>query len=1347
MGRMREQFKYRIHLLILILSLWTIPPLRAQEYKFKSLGVEDGLSQITVSDICQDEKSRIWIATLNGLNCFEGSQIKVFNHFEIDSVSYGNLYVTQMVADMQGSLFLLTPSGLFQFDLETQRCNLLPVSSPSTMTKGRDGLWIADGRRLLLYNKATGQTTQMFADLELPIAGRGMVEDAAGTLWVTLKEGGVMRIGGPEETALLLPQIKIMALIVDVNHNIWIGSQHDGVFCLSSEGTLLHHYQYDEKGSYKVANDMARAICQDFEGNIWVGYRSGLRKIDVATGEISHYKSDPDRVGALTNRSVTSLFTDKQGTVWIGTYWGGVNFFSPEYQHFDHFHASQTGLSFPVVGAMAEDKEGNIWICTEGGGLNLYQPQQNRFKHFNANTGHHFSSNFFKDIVLDQQRNCLWIAADYSNQINCFSLNSNRNEIYPIVADKEEVGEALFALADTPDKLYIGATSSVVCLDKRTMTSRVLFHERELFAHNYNTLLLDSKKRLWFATDDGCMVYHIDKKQFEPYKISFGKRVKSQKELVNVIYEDSRGAIWLGTHGCGLFLLNEDERIFNLNVEEDLLSGENIRVLGETPSGNLLIGTGYGLSMLEGEDRKVVNFSSKTGFPLTLVNRKSMHVSRRHDIYMGGATGMIVIDESSLQYPPKTFDLQLTHLYVNNQRVEIGDQTGILDRSFAYTKAIELSYLQNVFSIGYATDNFLHIGGDEVVYRLIGYNDQWSVNRSQSDITYTNLSPGSYIFEISLKSNPQVVRALHITITPPFYATWWAYVLYACIILTILYFIVKEYRVRLFLKTSLDFELREKQHIEEMNQSKLRFFTNISHEIRTPITLILGQVDLLLNSGKLSAYAHSKLLNIHKNAGNLKSLITELLDFRKQEQGLLTLKISQFDLYALLKEHHVLFNELAVNRNILFTLQADCRHCLIWADRLQMQKVVNNLLSNAFKYTPDGGIITMELTGGGAEECTFVVSDNGAGISESDHKKIFERFYQVDNVGQYGGTGIGLALSQGIVTAHQGDITVESKIGEGSQFKVVLKKGDAHFDSSVVRIDSSMDKEYIYDAQDRETLIQEVQLVPNGYGTSECKLLVIDDNEEIRSILLDIFSPLYTVETASNGAEGYAKVKTMQPDLVISDIMMPEMSGTELCAKIKNNIETCHIPVVLLTARSAPEYEFEGLRIGADCYVVKPFNMRRLVMQCNNLINNRRVLQNKYAHQLDGKAEKIATNLLDQKFIGKATRIVEANMENPEFNVELFSREMGVGRTVLFQKIKGITGSTPNNFIMNLRLKRAAYFILNAPQMNMSDIAYQLGFGNPQYFNKCFKELFGVPPTMYKKSQTPSSTPSSEGVK
>ena len=447
------------------------------------------------------------------------------------------------------------------------------------------------------------------------------------------------------------------------------------------------------------------------------------------------------------------------------------------------------------------------------------------------------------------------------------------------------------------------------------------------------------------------------------------------------------------------------------------------------------------------------------------------------------------------------------------------------------------------------------------------------------------------------------------------------------------------------------------------------------------------------------------------------------------------LRISQFDLYSLLKEHHMLFKEFAYNRNISFLFLSEAEPCLIWGDRLQIQKVINNLLSNAFKYTADGGTIRIELTEEN-NKCVFSVSDDGVGISEEDYTKIFERFYQVENIGLNEGTGIGLALSQGIIKAHKGEITVQSTAGKGSCFRVTLNKDDSGFDSSVVRLSTLEEKEYVFHSEDKKALEKEIQSIQSK--SQDYKLLIVDDNEEIRHILTDILSPLYKVTTAENGVEGYNKVKEFMPDLIISDIMMPEMSGTELCSKIKNNIETCHIPVILLTALGTLERELEGLRLGADAYIVKPFNIRRLVMQCNNLINSRRTLQEKYARQTHIKVNKIATNELDQTFLEEAISIVESNINNSDFNVDVFSKEMGVGRTVLFQKIKGITGSTPNNFIMNLRLKKATDLLINSPEMNISDIAYQLGFENPQYFTKCFKKLFSKTPSEYRNFQNNS---------
>ncbi|MDR0895339.1 MAG: helix-turn-helix domain-containing protein [Prevotellaceae bacterium] len=774
--------------------------LSSQEYRFKTLGVENGLSQITVSDICQDEKSRIWIATLDGVNCFDGNTIRVFNHFHNDSISYGNLHATQMVADGCGSLFLLTATGVFRLDLDTEQYERLPVASPVALAAGKHGVWIADATALYLYRKESQTHRQtvdsvlqpLYADLLQAENGTSIVEDSLGTIWLSLKEGGMTRIDRHGTLSTHLPGIKIMKLMTAPDTTLWVGSQTHGIYHLSPQGKLIRHYAPGSNHLHTVRNDMARALCQDREGNIWVGYRSGLSKIEPSTGHIFHYDAAPNRTGGLSNRSVTSLYTDRQGTVWVGTYWGGINYFSPEEQRFTHYYAAADGLSFPVVGVMTEDRDGQIWICTEGGGLNLYQPRCDTFRHFNAQTDCRFSSDFLKDIVYDRTGHCLWIAADYTNRINCFSLDSYQNRIYSLTDrhgnaySEDSIGEALFALADTSDKLYIGATSAVICLDKRRMTSEVLFHQANLFTHNYNTLLLDRQGRLWFATNEGCAAYHTDTHHpdmpaFNIYKMVLEQEVSSQKELVNAIYEDSAGKIWVGTHGSGLFKLDEASGTFRLHTAAGALSGSNIRVLGETPSGNLLIGTGHGLSMLNKGTEQITNFNTQTGFPLTLVNRKSLYVSRHQDIYIGGATGLIVIRESTLHDPPKAYDLQLTDLYIHDRKIEPRDSTGILTRTLAYTDHIRLTHEQDRFAIGFTTDNYLHLGGDEAEYRLDGYANRWTDIRPNNHITYNNLDPGEYLLEIRLKNYPDITRRLHITLERQPNHIWWAYLLYAVI--------------------------------------------------------------------------------------------------------------------------------------------------------------------------------------------------------------------------------------------------------------------------------------------------------------------------------------------------------------------------------------------------------------------------------------------------------------------------------------------------------------------------------------------------------------------------------------
>lgn len=540
------------------------------------------------------------------------------------------------------------------------------------------------------------------------------------------------------------------------------------------------------------------------------------------------------------------------------------------------------------------------------------------------------------------------------------------------------------------------------------------------------------------------------------------------------------------------------------------------------------------------------------------------------------------------------------------------------------------------------------------------------------------------------------------------------------------------------LRASLEYEKKEKKQIEELNQSKLRFFTNISHEFRTPLTLIVSQLEMLMERSDIQPLVYSKLVNIHRNTLRMKRLITELLDFRKQEQGFEKFKYSKQDIYAFLDEIYLSFKEYARGKQINLEFLNKDKNLEVWFDVVQLEKVIYNLLSNAFKYTPLGGTISLSVQEY-ENSVVVTVSDTGVGIAEESLDKIFDRFYQVDSMNNQKGTGIGLALAKSIIEAHKGKISVRSMEGKGTTFVVELPLGDSHItDAQKIAtpdIDSSCISELtVYGSQVPADVVDDENM-DNQSDETRSKILIVEDNEELRGLLARLFSKIYTVYEAQDGEEGFEKTKEVQPDIVLSDIMMPKMSGIEMCRKIKSNFETSHIPVILLTAQTAEEYTMQGLKMGADDYVTKPFNVKHLFMRCNNLVNSRKLLQQKYAKQMDNNVDILATNSADYQFMEQCVACVEQNLDNPDFDVNMFAQAMNTGRTKLFLKVKGITGQTPNDFILNIRLKKAQMLLKQMDTKTVSEIAYEVGFNSPSYFIKRFRELFGVTPAQYQKGE------------
>ena len=702
---------------------------------------------------------------------------------------------------------------------------------------------------------------------------------------------------------------------------------------------------------------------------------------------------------------------------------------------------------------------------------------------------------------------------------------------------------------------------------------------------------------------------------------------------------------------------------------------------------------------------------------------------------------MISFWEKKLHFTPKSYSIILSRLLVNGKEITAGDDTGILEQSIAYTPEISLKADQSMFSIEYATSNFIPANRNEIVYRLEGFSDEWKhTDRKQTLITYTNLNPGKYTLVIKSDGDGIEEARLLIRVLPPWYETWWAYLIYTICTVSLLWYLIQNYNSRIKLRESLKYEKKHIEDLEALNQSKLRFFTNISHEFRTPLTLIVGQVETLLQVQTFTPNIYHKILGIYKNSLQLRELITELLDFRKQEQGHMKIKVSRHNLVNFLYENYLLFLEYASSKQINFKFNKQSDDIEVWYDQKQMQKVVNNLLSNALKHTKAEDTISINVS----QENKYVIieiKDTGTGIAAAEIDKIFDRFYQterLDSLNTGAGTGIGLALTKGIIELHHGTIRVESEPGKGSRFIITLKSGNQHFtEEQIIRDNTDTNIQ-----QQPETIVPTVEILPDSEWKEEdnkriedAKMLIVEDNESIKQMLAGIFETFYQVTTASDGVEALDIIQKDMPSIILSDVVMPRMSGTELCKQIKTDFNTCHIPVVLLTARTAVEHNIEGLKIGADDYITKPFNTNLLISRCNNLVNSRRLLQEKFSKQPQAFAQMLATNPMDKEMLDRAMAIIEQHLDNTDFNVNIFAREMGMARTNLFTKLKAVTGQTPNDFILSIRLKKGAVMLRNNPELNITEISDRIGFSSSRYFSKCFKEIYHVSPLAYRKGE------------
>ena len=1338
-----------ILLFLLFLSVTAVRTL-GQNITFSHLTTDDGLSQFSVNSLYIDERGIIWIGTREGLNRYNGNDIKSFKLKKNDPNSLFSNTVLRITGNKNGKVYLLCTDGVAEFDMTTQRFKTLLQGNVDAIYYN-EKLYIGKREEVFVFNENTNNF-----DLYYHLAGKDinlscLHLDEKKNLWMGTTSNGVYCLSDDKQLSQPITKGNIASIYEDSSKELWIGSWEEGLYRIRTNGTI-DNFRHDPKNPNSICSDFVRSCCEDNLGNLWIGTFHGLNRYDKSTGQFQLYTANDNKPDGLTHSSIWCIVKDEQGTLWLGTYFGGVNYFNPEYEIYTRYSYSSNekkGLSNPVVGRTIEDRDGNLWIGTEGGGLNYYNRRTREFKWYRPQEGRNsISHNNVKALYYDADKEIIWIGTHLGG-LNKLDIRSGHFTHYRMEEGNPNTLPSDIIRDIIPYKsLLIIATQNGVCLfDPANGQCQQLFKDSKegKSIKMVADVTFDSEGTLWIAaTGEGVFSYRFDTCRLTNYRHDATNPNSLSNNNVNNITQDSKGNLWFSTSGSGLDLYRPATNDFeNFDKERNGLASDCIYETQESPSsGKLLLITNEGFSIFNYKNKTFNNYSAENGFPLTAVNENALCVTCDGEIFLGGIQGMISFHEMELNFTPKPYKIILSRLIVNGREISVGDKTGILQHSLCHTGEITLNADQSMFSIEFATSNYIPANKDDIIYRLEGFSNEWTSTRGLHTITYTNLNAGTYTLLIKPEGKdenlcPQAQLTIHVL--PPYYKTTLAYFIYIIITGAVLWYLIRAYKSKIKLRESLKYEQKHIQDVEALNQSKLRFFTNISHEFRTPLTLIVAQVETLLQLQNFTPAIYNKILGIYKNSIQLRELITELLDFRKQEQGHMKIKVSPHNIVNFLYENYLLFLEYASAKQINFNFEKETDELEVWYDQKQMQKVINNLLSNAIKHTEKEDTITLSVK----EERNNViicVKDTGSGIDAKEIDKIFDRFYQIEPTGSTdagkSGTGIGLALTKGIIELHHGSIRVESELGKGTSFIVTLRLGNEFFTEEQINRNPDCVHQIEISKSEADAFLK-TELEENApiKRIPDAKLLIVEDNESIREMLANIFKPFYQILMAANGEEGWELVRSEMPCIVVSDVVMPKMSGTELCKLIKTDFNTCHIPVVLLTARTAIESNIEGLRIGADDYITKPFNTNLLISRCNNLVNSRILLQEKFSKQPQTAAHMLATNPIDKDILDRAMSIIEQHLDDTEFNVNVFAREMAMARTNLFTKLKAITGQTPNEFILTIRLKKGALMLRNNPELNITEISDKIGFSSSRYFSKCFKDIYHVSPLAYRKGE------------
>ncbi|MDH6304196.1 ligand-binding sensor domain-containing protein/signal transduction histidine kinase/DNA-binding response OmpR family regulator [Parabacteroides sp. PF5-5] len=1338
---------FRIICLFVCISFFAVKAY-AERFRFRHYEVENGLPSNTVRSLTQDKCGFLWFGTENGLSRFDGYTFRNFRHIPNDSSSLGSNYIYSLYEDHDKKLWIGTDDGIYIYLPEMEKFQAFDEktadgirirSHVAAIRQDADGnIWFATlTQGMFRYNQPSGKLFQYLSsdpsgktdNMEMMLE---MYIDPGNVVWASPQRNNkvLFRYDAATDRFVSLSikineaqsnNFGIYAMLEDLKGDFWIGTWNQGVCRLDRESGTIESYL-----APGMPNGISHihSLTEYQPGILLIGSDDGLSIFNTETYESELMTSSELKNSSLSDKFVYPVFKDKEGGLWVGTYYGGINYAPPKKGNIEGYAHSKYGNSIGgnIISCFCEDPSGKIWIGSDDGGLSLFDPKQKTFVNYTSQKGHN-SLSYHNIHALCLDDNKLWIGT-YSGGLNVLDLKTNRfSQYYPKAGDPSSLyGNSIYAIyKDTDNNLWIG-TMEGICLYDRENDNFIRM--REIGTTTVD--ITDSRDgNIWFSSwGKGVYRYNkLDKSWYHYYHIPTDP-TSIPNNQVNSFHFDENGKLWLGTDN-GLAVYEKESNSFQktpLNIDNQLI------YFVKNIDGNIWLTTPHGLVRYSLSDKEIQTFYKNDGLQSDQFNVASGLLSSTSSLYLGTTNGFNIIrpdDISGNHFVPPVY---ITNIQVFNKDIPIGEKS-ILNRSSLYTDEIELSHKESVLSIEYVALGYSAPNKNQFKYKLEGFDKDWNIIGNQRKATYTNLPAGKYLFRVAGSNSDgkwnEQEATLSVTIRPPFWLTPLAYLLYAAIIMGISGCAIYMMRRRTEIKHKRRIAKLKHDKEKELHEAKINFFTLVAHEIRTPVSLIIGPLEKIMDAAATMPQAMQDSLKIiDRNSQRLLSLVNQLLDFRKAEEGAFVIRFARHSVYELLQNVYIRFKPLAEQKDISLNLEMEDHSITATIDGEAVTKIVSNLLTNAIKHARSRIVISCNTEN---DYLIIKILDNGEGILPEEYKNIFRPFYQVAQTPKPG-TGIGLSLVKLLADAHKGTIEVESVPGEETVFTLTLP-----LVQQGVSTPEGEQKEILSDEE--PYLKKPLALKGNEPVSDKPLLLIVEDNSDMRKFLTESLHTRYKVIEARNGKQGLEQLRKQAVDIIISDIMMPIMDGESFTREVKENLEFSHIPLILLTAKTDKASKLSGMQSGADAYMEKPFSPQLLLAQIENLLRSRRELRKKFSEMPFTPLHSVAGNKADEQFLDRMNKIIDKNIANTDFSVDILAEQLHISRSGLFAKVKSLAGMTPNELIQLIRLKKAATLISEG-QFRINEICYQVGFNNPSYFSKCFQKQFGLLPKEFQNKNT-----------